>query len=137
MEKYYYKVLAKCGHVGKNNYITKCFYVKADNGKDAARIVRYKPRVKHHHKDAIREVVKIEYDEYINGLKIMASDMYFNVHSVQDQKLYNCIKQEEIYPEEKVVKLKKDKKVKPKQRLKHEMIDSEKKKMIRGRSYDE
>lgn len=136
MEELYYKVLAKCGHVGRNYYITKWFYIKASSGKEAAKIVRYKPRVKHDHKDAIRQVIQIEYEEYINGLKIMASDMYFKVHNIQDQKLYNCIKEDEIYPEEKLVKKKKDKNVKTKQRLKYEQNECETKKMIRGNSYD-
>ena len=81
----YYKVLAKCGHVRRNRYILKWFYLKADSGKEAARIIRFTPRVKHHHKDAIREVVIIDYDEYVNGIKIMTSDMYFNVHNSTDQ----------------------------------------------------
>ena len=72
----YYKVLAKCGHVGRNNYIIKCFYVKANDGEEAAKIVRQKPRVKHHHKDAIRDVIAIELEEYLTGLKIMEADMY-------------------------------------------------------------
>lgn len=137
MEELFYKVLAKCGHVRRNFYTTKWFYVKATSGKEAAKIVRYKPRVKHDHKDAIKQVIEIEYEEYINGLKIMASDMYFNVHNIQDQKLYNCVKEDEVYPEDKPVKKKKDKNVKTKQRLKHEQIERETKKMIRGKSYDE
>lgn len=137
MKTEYYKVLAKCGHVGRHRYITKWFYVKASSGKEAAYIVRYKPRVKHNHKDAIREVVPITYDEYIEGIKIMASDMYFNVHNSTDQKLYNCIKQEDLYPEEKNTKIKKDKSVKTRKRIKYEIMDKESKKIIRGVVYDE
>ena len=96
MEAKYYKVLAKCGHVGRNRYIIKSFYVKAENGKEAAKIVRDKPRVKHHHKDAIKEVIQIKYEEYINGIKIMSDDMYFKVHNRQDQIFYNCVKPEEL-----------------------------------------
>ncbi len=137
MKTEYYKVLAKCGHVGRHRYITKWFYVKASSGKEAAYIVRYKPRVKHDHKDAIREVVPINYDEYIEGIKIMASDMYFNVHNSTDQRLYNCIKQEDLYPEERITKTKKDKNIKTKQRIKYEIMDKESKKIIRGGVYDE
>ena len=103
----YYKVLAKCGHVGRNNYIIKCFYVKANDGEEAAKIVRQKPRVKHHHKDAIRDVIAIELEEYLTGLKIMEADMYFKVQNSSDQRLYNCVKQEDIYPEEDKKKYKK------------------------------
>jgi len=131
----YYKVLAKCGHVGRNRYILKWFYLKSDSGEDAAKIIRFTPRVKHHHKDAIREVVRIDYDEYVNGSKIMASDMYFNVHNSTDQKLYNCIKQGDVYPE---IEEKKYKKNRNGQRLKYEALEKEWKQKIKGgRTYDE
>ena len=55
----YYKVDAKCGHVRRGHYIVKAFYIKADNGKEAAAKVRMLPRVKHDWKDAINEVKKI------------------------------------------------------------------------------
>lgn len=137
MKTEYYKVLAKCGHVGRHKYITKWFYVKASSGKEAAYIVRYKPRVKHDHKDAIREVVPINCDEYIEGKKIMADDMYFNVHNSTDQRLYYCIKQEDLYSEERIAKIKKDKSIKPKKRIKYEIMDKESKKIIRGGVYNE
>lgn len=35
----YFKVEAKCGHVRRNNYILKEFYVKAESKKEAARIL--------------------------------------------------------------------------------------------------
>lgn len=103
----YYKVLAKCGHVGRNKYILKWFYLKTSTGEEAAKIVRQKPRVKHHHKDAIREVIRISMDEYMMGLKIMEDDMYFHVHSSSDQRLYNCVKQDDVYPEKNEKKYKK------------------------------
>lgn len=125
----YYKVLAKCGHVGRNRYILKWFYLKANNGKEAAKIIRFTPRVKHQHRDAIREVVKIDLDEYVSGIKIMASDMYFNVHNSSDQKLYNRIKQEDVYPE---IEEKKYKKKRNGQRLKYESLEKEWKRELRG-----
>ena len=48
-----YEVCAKCGHVGRYNYVDKIFAVKASSGKEAAAKVRNFPRVKHDHKDAI------------------------------------------------------------------------------------
>lgn len=125
----YYKVLAKCGHVGRNRYILKWFYLKANSGKEAAKIIRFTPRVKHQHRDAIREVVKIDLDEYVSGIKIMASDIYFNVHNSRDQKLYNCIKQEDVYPE---IEEKKYKKKRNGQRLKYESLEKEWKRELRG-----
>ena len=68
----YFKVEAKCGHVRRNNYILKEFYVKAESKKEAARIVKDTPRVKHNHKDAIREVEEISLGEYCQGKKVMS-----------------------------------------------------------------
>ena len=81
------------------------------------------------YKDAIREVVRIDYDEYLNGIKIMTSDMYFNVHNSTDQKLYNCIKQEDVYPE---IEEKKYKKNRNGRRLKYEALEKEWKHKIKG-----
>lgn len=73
----YYKVLVKCGHVGRNKYILKWLYIKAIDGKEAAKIARNIPRVKHNHKDVIRELKKIPFDEYVIGLKMNLQDKYF------------------------------------------------------------
>lgn len=136
MEANYYKVLAKCGHVGRNRYIIKSFYVKAENGKEAAKIVRDKPRVKHHHKDTIKEVIQIKYEEYINGIKIMSDDMYFKVHNRQDQIFYNCVKPEELYLEIDETKNQKSSKEKTWGRRKFEAIDKEYKRLIQRGEYD-
>lgn len=125
----YFKVLAKCGHVGKNNYILKWFYVKAESGVDAARIVRNKPRVKHHHKFAIKDVKKIDFEEYINGLKTMASDPYFNVHNSRDQRLFKCIDKDDLYRE---VEDKGYKKERNGQRLKYELLTKEWNRIMQG-----
>ena len=101
MNTKYFKVHAKCGHVGRNHYILKWFYVKALTGEEAAKLVRDKPRVKHDHKDAIREVKEINFEDYLIGLKINSEDMYFKCNNKQEQEYYKCVKPEEIYPEEK------------------------------------
>lgn len=84
----YYEVEAKCGHVGRNNYILKRFYICAINGKEAARIARSLPRVKHHHKDAIRYVKELTFDAYCLGKKETENDAYFKVFNHQDQIRY-------------------------------------------------
>ena len=61
----FFEVQAKCGHVGRNNYIVKNFYIRTDSAKRAAKIIRLAPRVKHHQKDAIVKVREIEREEYI------------------------------------------------------------------------
>ena len=82
----FYEVLAKCGHVGRNHYVLKEFFIRADSAVDAAKRIRCAPRVKHHHKDAIRYVKEIDYDEYVDGVKKMKEDYYFNIHNSSDQK---------------------------------------------------
>lgn len=99
MNTKYFKVQAKCGHVGRNYYILKWFYVKALTGEEAAKVVRDKPRVKHNQKDAIRNVKEITFEEYLTGLRLNSEDMYFKSTSKQEQEFYNAVKQEEIYPE--------------------------------------
>ena len=125
----YFKVLAKCGHVGRNKYILKWFYVKAESGEDAARDVRNTPRVKHHHKDAIRDVMEITLDEYFTGKKLMLNDKYFQVHNRSDSRLFNCEKVDEIYPEEKEVKYKKKRNG---QRIKNILLEKESLRFLRG-----
>ncbi len=99
MNTKYFKVQAKCGHVGRNHYILKWFYVKALTGEEAAKVVRDKPRVKHDQKDAIRNVKEITFEEYLTGLRLNSEDMYFKSTSKQEQQFYNAVKQEEIYSE--------------------------------------
>ena len=78
-----YKVIAKCGHVGQNYYIDKVFAVMAETGKEAAAIVRNMPRVKHHHKDAIRSVEEISFDVFYALKANFRNDPYFHCHNIQ------------------------------------------------------
>lgn len=81
-----YEVCAKCGHVGKNNYVDVIFAVRATSGKEAARVARAFPRVKHHHKDAIRYVVQIDEVRYWEIRKANNSNPYFLCHNIQEQR---------------------------------------------------
>lgn len=83
-----YKVVAKCGHVGKGHYVEKVFAVKAKDGKDAAEKVRRFPRVKHHHKDAIRSVDLISIGEYMAIQEEQEKDPFFFCKNIQDQRAY-------------------------------------------------
>jgi len=83
--KNYYEVVAKCGHVGRRNYIPIKFAVIAEDGKEAAKIARYLPRVKHNHKDAILKVTKIDYERYLEIIENNNNDEYLKCHSKQDQ----------------------------------------------------
>ena len=110
MEKYY-EVKAKCGHVGRNNYIIKTFAVMADNGREAAYTVRWMPRVKHHAKDAILSVKAISEERYQEIMDDNNSDYYFKCRSIQDQNVY-CDLIDEICKNEEIVHFKKNKREK-------------------------
>lgn len=83
-----YEVCAKCGHVGRNYYVEKTFAVRAENAKKAAEAVRWFPRVKHHHKDAIRYVNEIDSDRYDEILRVNQTDQYFVCQNIQEQRMY-------------------------------------------------
>lgn len=89
MDKNYYEVIAKCGHVGKKYYVPIKFAVIAENGKEAAKLVRQFPRVKHNHKDAILNVNKIDYERYLEIFEMNKNDPYLKCHSRKEQKLIN------------------------------------------------
>lgn len=93
----YYEVKAKCGHVGRKYYALKSFAIKANNGEEAAEIARYIPRVKHHHKDAIREVNEIDESRFFEIIDNNHKDPYFFCHNIQDQRSYE---DNDIYMEE-------------------------------------
>ena len=85
----FFEVSAKCGHVGENKYVIKQFYIKTTTAKEAARIIRFAPRVKHDQKDAILKVTEINYDEYVaRGGGGNCNDLYFNIHNSSVQKKY-------------------------------------------------
>ena len=60
----YFKVTAKCGHVGKGNYVPVAFAVKAQNRSDASQKAMTFPRVKKHLKDAIISCEEIDRNSY-------------------------------------------------------------------------
>lgn len=94
---YFYKVRAKCGHVGKNNFIEVDFPQTAINKRQAAELVRWKSRVKHHAKDAIISVTRINKQEYIDLKENNPSQDYLSCNNPQEQRaidLNNKIKKE-------------------------------------------
>lgn len=130
----YYRVKAKCGHVGRNHYIIKDFYVKANNGKEAAKQVRYTPRVKHHQKDAIQEVKEISLEEFVLGKRAMAEDMYFKVHNSTEQRSLNAISKLDVFPETKISKYKRRRLG---QYMKNQLFEKEWRKTVqRGYTYE-
>ena len=105
----YFKVVAKCGHVGRHHYIAKDFYIVANDGKEAAYKVRYLPRVKHDRKDAILSVDAITEAEYLEGKALQAKDMYFSVHSSTEQRRCGAVDYALVLPETKASKRQKNK----------------------------
>lgn len=96
----YFMVIAKCGHVGRNNYILKTFYLEASNKKEAAKIIKETPRVKHNQKDVIKDVFEITSFQYSLGLQDLKHDSYFHVSNKQDQNrlcpnINECVLKEE------------------------------------------
>lgn len=83
----YFMVIAKCGHVGRKNYIPVKFAVVAESDKEAAKKVRQFPRVKHDHKDAILDVRCITLEEFLEIKEINDNDSYLKCHSRQEQNL--------------------------------------------------
>ena len=103
----YYRVKVRCGHVRRNNYIPKTFYIKAEDGKEAASKARKIPRVKHDKKFAILEVSKITKDEYLEGIRINKEDPFLKATSVQEQRVLCPNLNEEIMREEEAITYKK------------------------------
>lgn len=60
----YFKVTAKCGHVGKGNYVPVAFAVKAESRSAASQKVMTYHRVKKQLSDAIISCEEIDRDSY-------------------------------------------------------------------------
>lgn len=106
----YFKVVAKCGHVGKGMYFKGQFYVAADSASLAASKTRKFPRVKHDYKDAIISVTEISYKDYLDGQNYEYNRPYYNCQSKQEQALYWDEISQDVYLEEEVKEVKLTKK---------------------------
>lgn len=96
----YFMVTAKCGHVGKNNYYKGNLYIKAESGKEAARIARDVPRVKHDRKDAILDVQEIDFESFETGRLSNHKIHYYTCENRQEQNAYLYEIEDSIYEEE-------------------------------------
>ena len=83
----FYLVTTKCGHVGKTAYVPITFPIIANNGKEAARIARWLPRVKHCHRDAILECKRVDKEQFELQKEINNQDPYLKVKSKQEQQM--------------------------------------------------
>mgnify|MGYP006892237048 CR=1 FL=1 len=88
MEKQrYFKVMCRCGHVGRYNYIPQSFAVIASSGREASRKARWFPRVQHHKRDAILKCEEISKSEYLDLLEENERNPYFHCKNRQEQNL--------------------------------------------------
>ena len=83
--KKYFSVETKCGHVGRLNCVWIKFAICAESAKEAAAIARQIARVKHHHKNAIKEVVEITVDEFCKLKAINDTDPYLHAKNHREQ----------------------------------------------------
>ena len=98
METKYYAVTTKCGHVRRSKYVEVTFAIAAESGKEAARIGRDMPRVKHDLPMAIINVVRISYEEYLELKENNSNNPYLQCSSRQEQNrlcpdIYNYVKE--------------------------------------------
>ncbi|AEB14004.1 hypothetical protein [Treponema succinifaciens] len=96
----YFMVTAKCGHVGNNNYYKGTLFFKANNGKEAARLARERPRVKHDQKDAILSVTEINSIIFEAGRELNHKIHYYTCETVQEQRMYMAEIADNIFVED-------------------------------------
>jgi hypothetical protein len=84
-----FEAVCKCGHVGRGKYIRVPFPIIAESRKEAAKIARDMPRVKHDHKDAILNVIKIDEERYFELRETNNRDPYLHCTCIQDQNAIN------------------------------------------------
>lgn len=68
------------------------FPIKAPSGKEAAKIARAMPRVKHHYQSAIKSCEEITFEEFQALIAKNALDPYLHCHCIQEQRRYPEIK---------------------------------------------
>ena len=99
MQKKFFEVAAKCGHVGRDKYYEGHFFIKRSNASEAADAVRKLGRVKHDHPDAIRWVREVTEEEYEAGRERHFDEAYFNCNSKHEQQAHYAEIAQNIRPE--------------------------------------
>lgn len=99
----FFKVVAKCGHVGELMFYPVNFYVYAKNKSKAIELVKNLPRVKKSKSaSAIISISEISKDEFEKGRKEMDENLFLHHNELteqQQQQLFDLIdqnKQEEV-----------------------------------------
>lgn len=93
----YFNVTCRCGHVGKGRYVPISFPVIANSRKEASKIGRDIPRVKHHNKKAIISCTEISYQAYLELRKLNAKDEYLRCKNIQQQRAIENFESRIVY----------------------------------------
>ena len=81
----YFSVKTKCGHVGRYNCIWINFAIVAESKQQAADKVREEGRVKRNHKDFIKEIQEISFEEFMELKAQNDADPYLHCKNIQEQ----------------------------------------------------
>ena len=82
----YFKVIAKCGHVGKGNYVPVAFAVKAESRSEASQKVMRYHRVKKQLNDAIISSEEIDKKSYKELKRANADNPYLSCKCNRQQR---------------------------------------------------
>lgn len=82
----YFKVIAKCGHVGKGNYVPVAFAVKAESRSAASQNVMRYHRVKKQLSNAIISCDEIDKKSYKELVRVNANDPYLQCKCNRQQR---------------------------------------------------
>ena len=85
MRNRYFKVVTKCGHVGRYNCIWINFAIVAESKQQAADKVREEGRVKRNHKDFIKEIQEISFEKFMELKAQNDADPYLHCKNIQEQ----------------------------------------------------
>ena len=85
MRNRYFKVVTKCGHVGRYNCIWINFAIVAESKQQAADKVREEGRVKRDHKDFIKEIKEISFEAFMELKAQNDADPYLHCKNIQEQ----------------------------------------------------
>lgn len=103
----FYSVTVKGAHTDMGKLKTKCFIplelpIAAVNGREAAHIGRWTPRVRHHDPCAVLNVTEINRTQYEEIKNRNSRFLYFSVNSIQQQrKLIGDLSSLIVFDEEK------------------------------------
>lgn len=97
--KKYFEVVAKCGHVGRNQYYEGHFFVISTDAHHAAQHVKTFSRVKKDHGDVILDVIPIDRQRFLEGQEEQNNNVYFHCKNRKEQNQYWDLIKNNVYEE--------------------------------------